>query len=175
MSAQFPPAIRVAQAVGLTGAAWLAGDISAYSFYAIPSLVKSHRDYQAPVTLIVKQWRDMYNVGKIKNPPIAALTAAAFAYLAWAVPNSTAGEVLAPENAAVLYSIAAVLTVSIVPWTIGVMTKTNRKLLDLAEGIWVPSEKTSEEVEGLLGKWIGFNLVRALFPLAGAVVGFVAM
>ncbi|KAL2827373.1 hypothetical protein BDW59DRAFT_57000 [Aspergillus cavernicola] len=171
MSAQFPAGIRAAQAVGLTGAAWLAGNIFGYSFVSIPSLLNSHREYQAPIALILKQWRDMYNAGHRQNPPIAAISAAAFGYLAWAVPHSTAGEVLAPTNAAALYSTAAALTAAMVPWTFVAMMQTNRLLLDRAAATWVPTEKSSEDVEGLLGKWSVLNMVRGVFPLVGAVVG----
>ncbi|KAL4865292.1 hypothetical protein BDV12DRAFT_174924 [Aspergillus spectabilis] len=172
--AQYPPGIRAAQVVGLTGAAWLAGNIAGYSLISIPCLLKSHTEHQAPLSLIVKQWRDMYEAGKAQNPPIAAVTAAAFAYLAWSVHNNVAVAALAPRNAVALYSAAAALTVGIVPWTLAAMKPTNGKLLERAGGVWVEDEKAKEEVEGLIGRWIVLNTIRGVLPLVGAVVGVLA-
>ncbi|KAL2861941.1 hypothetical protein BJX68DRAFT_260740 [Aspergillus pseudodeflectus] len=174
---KFPTGIRVAQAVGLTGAGWLAGNIAGYSLVSIPALLTSHHEYGAPIPLIVKQWRDMYNTGKAQNPPIAVITAAAFAYLAWSVRESTTPlAVLAPRNATALYSAAAALTVAIVPWTIAAMSGTNAQLLERAGAKgWVPTDEAAEETEDLLHKWTFLNAVRGLFPLVGGVVGYLAL
>ncbi|KAL5333729.1 hypothetical protein BJX70DRAFT_380150 [Aspergillus crustosus] len=172
--AQYPPGIRAAQAIGLTGAAWLAGNIAGYSLVSIPSLLKSHADHQAPLPLIVKQWRDMYEVGKFQNPPIAVITAAAFSYLAWSVDKRVGVAALAPRNAVALYSVAAALTVGIVPWTLAAMKGTNGRLLEKAGSVWIVDEERSEEVKGLLGRWTVLNAIRGLFPLVGAVVGVYA-
>ncbi|KAL4885448.1 hypothetical protein BJY04DRAFT_134518 [Aspergillus karnatakaensis] len=172
--AQYPPSIRAAQVVGLTGAAWLAGNIGGYSFITIPSLLKSHTEHSASLPLIVKQWRDMYEAGKAQNPPIAILTATAFGYLAWSVHKSIAIGALAPKNAVALYSAAAALTVGIVPWTLAVMVPTNKKLIGRAESVWVEDEGSVTEVKGLIGKWTVLNTLRGVFPLLGAVVGVLA-
>ncbi|KAL2844160.1 hypothetical protein BJY01DRAFT_215212 [Aspergillus pseudoustus] len=173
---KFPTGIRVAQAVGLTGAGWLAGNIAGYSLFSVPALITSYHEHNAPLPLIVKQWRDMYSIGKAQNPPIAVITAAAFAYLAWSVRESTTPlAVLAPRNATALYSAAAALTVAIVPWTLAAMAGTNRQLLDRAGAKgWVPTEEGAEETEDLLYKWTFLNAVRGVFPLVGAVVGYLA-
>ncbi|KAL2818050.1 hypothetical protein BJX63DRAFT_82693 [Aspergillus granulosus] len=173
---KFPTGIRVAQAVGLTGAGWLAGNIACYSLVSIPALITSYHEHNVPLPLIVKQWRDMYNTGKAQNPPIAVLTAAAFAYLAWSVRESTTPlAVLAPKNATALYSAAAALTVAIVPWTLAAMAGTNRKLLDRAGAkSWIPTEEAAEETEDLLHTWTFLNAVRGVFPLVAGVVGYLA-
>ncbi|KAL3461171.1 hypothetical protein BJX64DRAFT_261445 [Aspergillus heterothallicus] len=173
---KFPTGIRVAQAVGLTGAGWLAGNIASYSLVSVPSLITSYHEHNVPLPLIVKQWRDMYSAGKAQNPPIAIVTAAAFVYLAWSVRESTTPlAVLAPKNATALYSAAAALTVAIVPWTLTTMLPTNNQLLERA-GLkgWAPSDEAAEETEDLLHKWTFLNAVRGVFPLLGAVVGYLA-
>ncbi|KAL2870150.1 uncharacterized protein BJX67DRAFT_378682 [Aspergillus lucknowensis] len=166
-----PTSIRVAQAIGLTGAGYLAGNIASYSLATVPALLKSHREHDAPLPLIVKQWREMYSAGKAQNPPIAAVTAAAFAYLAWSVHSQSATALthLAPSNATTLYSAAAALALAIVPWTLGAMRTTNKLLLDRAAATWVPTERSSEQVEELLGKWIVLNGVRGVFPFVAGV------
>ncbi|KAL3429253.1 hypothetical protein BDV09DRAFT_203143 [Aspergillus tetrazonus] len=173
---QFPTPIRLAQAVGLTGAAYLAGNIFAYSFATIPALESSQNKHGAPAALLAKQWSELYARGKAQNPPIAAATAAAFAYLAWSVHSgrSAALQVLAPANASYLYSAAAALTVGIVPWTLFAMTKTNDALHERAKEVFVVTEKTADEVKELLAKWKVLNAIRGLLPLVGGLVGFLA-
>ncbi|KAL5001742.1 hypothetical protein BDV10DRAFT_182307 [Aspergillus recurvatus] len=173
---QFPAPIRLAQAVGLTGAAYLAGNISAYSFATIPALQASQNRHNAPASLIAKQWSELYARGKAQNPPIAAITAAAFAYLAWSVHSgkSAALEVLAPKNAVYLYSAAAALSVGIMPWTIFAMMKTNEALHERAKEAFAVTEKTGDEVKELLAKWKVLNAIRAALPLVGGLVGFLA-
>ncbi|KAL4902184.1 hypothetical protein BDW74DRAFT_169671 [Aspergillus multicolor] len=173
---QFPTPIRVAQAVGLTGAAYLAGNIFAYSYATIPALEASAQKHSAPAPLLAKQWSELYARGKAQNPPIAAITAAAFAYLAWSVHSgkSAALEVLAPKNAVYLYSAAAALTVGIVPWTIFAMTKTNDALHERAAEIYVATEKTGQEVKELFARWRVLNAIRGVLPLVGGLVGFAA-
>ncbi|PTU24154.1 hypothetical protein P175DRAFT_0497273 [Aspergillus ochraceoroseus IBT 24754] len=165
----------MAQAVGLTGAGWLAGNIASFSLVTAPALLQSCHSYQVPASLIVKQWRELYEKGKRQNPPIAASVAAAFAYLAWSVRQGTSLAPLAPRNGVALYSAAAVLTLGIVPWTLIAMTSTNKALLDRASATWVSTDKSNEEVEGLLEKWTVLNAIRSLFPLAGGIVGYLAL
>ncbi|PLB39875.1 DUF1772 domain-containing protein [Aspergillus candidus] len=165
----YPPAFHIAQAVGLTGAAWLSGNISTYSASSVPAVLESTRSGTVTPTSAAQIWRAMYERGKAQNPPIAAVTAVALGYLSWAV---RAGSRLAPlvrGGAGMLYGAAAVLTVGIVPWTMVGMSVTNGKLLELADGKGKGKER---EVEGLLERWMGLNAVRAALPLLGGVVGF---
>ncbi|KAI9369641.1 hypothetical protein BJX61DRAFT_134372 [Aspergillus egyptiacus] len=178
----YPAPIRAAQAIGLTGAAWLSGNIATYSLSAIPALLKSHRDHSTPYSVLVRQWRDMYNAGKAQNPPIAAVTAAAFAFLAWAVPRSPAGSVLASEHAGWLFGVAAGLTVGIVPWTLAVMGGVNKRLMEIAAGesgekvdLEVGEAGREVEIEGLLVRWMALNAVRGVLPAVGAAVGLLAV
>ncbi|GAQ12293.1 hypothetical protein ALT_9614 [Aspergillus lentulus] len=60
---------RVAQAIGFTGAAWLSGNIAALSMNAVPSLLRSQKETNLPLTATAKQWREMYGAGKAQNPP----------------------------------------------------------------------------------------------------------
>ena len=121
----------------------------------------------------------MYNTGKAQNPPIALLTASAFSYLAWTAHSGTSAalDVLSPKNATWLYAAAAVVTVGIVPWTLAAMRGVNAALAGVAEGVGadVGGEKRSDEVSELLGKWKVLNGVRGVFPLVGAVLGFLAI
>ncbi|KAJ0415808.1 DUF1772-domain-containing protein [Aspergillus carlsbadensis] len=166
------PAFRIAQAVGLSGAIWLSGNIFSLSMMAIPALLQSHHEENIPLSTITKQWRAIYEFGKARAPPIALVTAITFLSLAWGARR------LAPLSSgpgtgtsATTYYICAALTLAVIPWTGLAMGKTNAALIECAESGWVSDERSGEEVERLLWKWTWLNAARALFPLAGGLVG----
>lgn len=143
---------------------------------AAPSILGSLREDKIPPAVPIKQWRSIFETGKTQNPPVAAISAAAFLYLAWSVrPGAQLFRASSPR-CHLLYSTAAVLTVSIVPFTIAVMSKTNNALLAKAAGERPgSSEATSSEVQTLIEKWITLNGIRSLLPLAGGLVGMLAI
>lgn len=109
----------------------------------------------------------MFSRGKAQNPPIAAVTAASFSYLAWTL-RSVRG------NKAGLYGVAAVMTVGVVPWTLLLMNSTNQRLIAKADSATV--EKGDEkEVEDLLKKWGTLNGLRSLLPLVGSAAAVFAV
>lgn len=113
----------------------------------------------------------MFENGKTQNPPIAAAVAASFLYLAWSV---RAGSPLFKQTAysrVGLFSVAAVLTLGIVPYTMLTMTSTNNALLERAKSA---PEVSDTETARLIEKWTTLNALRGYLPLAGAAVGIVA-
>lgn len=68
------------------------------------------------------------------------------------------------------YAVSALLAVAIIPWTLLTMIPTNNELLAMADGRSGGTLAANE----LIARWATLNLVRSLFPLAGAVVGFVS-
>ncbi|PGH35013.1 hypothetical protein GX50_02147 [[Emmonsia] crescens] len=172
-----PTTFRIAQAIGLSGAAWLSGNIAAFSLNVVPSLLTSAQETNLAPSTLAKIWKNIYHLGSIQNPPIALSTAAAFFYLSWSVRSGTILFRETAENTAALYCAAGVLTLAIVPFTIVAMTKTNSALMEKAK--LVESEPTvkagaREQTEHLIRQWIGLNGVRSLFPLAGVLVGMYA-
>lgn len=115
----------------------------------------------------------MYEAGKTQNPPVAAITASSFAYVAWSARQSPSIFASARYGGAGIYAVAAVLTLSIVPYTIATMSGTNDKLLGLA-GSKADLSISRAEVENLLSQWTQLNWVRSLLPLAGSFVGIAA-
>lgn len=77
-----------------------------------------------------------------------------------------------------LYAAAAVLTISIVPYTLTAMKGVNDRLHAIADAPLEESKATvvaeKGEVETLLRKWYLLNLVRSLLPAVGCVLGVVA-
>ncbi|GAB7351244.1 hypothetical protein MBLNU459_g1671t2 [Dothideomycetes sp. NU459] len=144
-------AIRVAQVVGITSAAFVSGAIGGISFMCGPALMDS------PAPLAAKQWKKVFDSGKVIAPPLSVVSAAIFGGLAY----------------------RALLVPSIVPYTIFFMAPTNNKLeqkasslanaslSDTAAEAGVAKEETTH---ALLDKWISLNLGRSLFPLFGSVL-----
>ena len=69
----------------------------------------------------------------------------------------------------VAYAVAAVLTASIVPWTLTAMRRTINSI-EAFSG----TEDDSAALKKLLDKWSLTNYVRAVLPLAGGLVALVA-
>ena len=169
---------RLAQATGLLGAAWLSGtslfipyttlltqlgNIAALSLMATPALTTQQSRDNVSSSTLARQWQTIFSTGKAQNPPVAAVAAASFSYLAWTLRS-------VPGNRAWLYGTAAVFTIGIAPWTILAMTPTNEKLIKKAEGK-VDVKGDEEEVRMLLKRWSSLNGIRSLLPLAGAALG----
>lgn len=191
---------RVAQVLALTGSAWLSGrntttyftdfvirdrstllmtkhvflgNIAALSMNAVPALVRSHNEDNLSPKLLVRQWRNVYEAGKSQNQPVAGFTAAAFLYLAWSV-RATGPPLRLAYNAPGLYCTAAILTLSIIPYTIVAMRPTNGALLKIAKSADELSDRVKAEGFELLDRWTNLNGVRSLLPLAGGILGIIA-
>ncbi|KAL1858710.1 hypothetical protein Plec18167_003413 [Paecilomyces lecythidis] len=191
------PSYKVAQAVGILGSAFASGGILSISSLTVPALTLPGRSaiLKAPaktdtpgsaLSHITHQWLDVYNKGKIMFPSLALTSALAYSYLAYTLRHTaSAGKV------ARLYLIAAATTMTIVPFTIGVMLPVNKRLEAHAtrddatekegkEGMATSAEEEAKrtredrEVPALLETWTYMNAGRSLFPLAGAVVGITA-
>jgi hypothetical protein len=143
----------------------------------IPSLLRSRTETNLPLTTLVTQWREIYETGKRQNPPIAGLTAAPFVYLAVLFARKSSQPLLLfrgapPYSRAGFYASAALLTLSIVPFTLIAMSSTNNALIDVCE-----SHKqrgagaTDARIEELLQDWVALNRVRSLLPLLASLTG----
>ncbi|EEH16113.1 hypothetical protein PABG_06200 [Paracoccidioides brasiliensis Pb03] len=173
-----PAAFFIAQAVGLSGAAWLSGNIAAYSLNVCPALFSSAQENNLAPSTVAKIWRNVYNLGYAQNPPVSMVTAAAFFYLSWATRSGTAMLHEKTGCTASLYSSAGILTLLIIPYTFTVMAGTNNGLIEQSK--LVESEPVAKmmgansETERLMRKWVVLNGVRGLIPLSGFVVGLYA-
>ncbi len=116
----------------------------------------------------------MFDRGKVTAPPIAMVSSAAFGYLAYRLSktlNQTKGE---------LYGLAAISTLSIVPYTLIFMRGVNGKLIsksddpnnmsldDIVANLNKDGEESTKE---LIDWWATLNFGRGLLPLVGTIVG----
>lgn len=160
--------VRIAQVVGITTSAYLAGANTSLSFLSIPPLLL------APAPLAARQWRKMFEHGKTGAPPLALLSALSFSYLSYRFYGTL------NHAKAELYAVCSILGIAIVPYTFIFMSKVNDKLSSKAEEAKALSlEKMSAEVAApkgestneLLDLWASHNFARGLFPLASSVLG----
>lgn len=150
------------------------GAVASVSYIAIPSF------QLAPGPVSVRQWKVLYDRGKVTAPPAALLTASSFGYLAYSFSKSSL-----PTDSfrSQLYVSAAVAILCIVPYTLLVMegeTAVNGKLIAKLEGpngfsvtekITEAGSPKGETVNELLDSWAFHNAVRGLFSLAAAGLG----
>lgn len=76
-TAELGAPIRVAQVLGLTSTAFLAGKTFAASFGAAPALL------HAPAPLLAKQWKTLFDADKLINPVVAAIGTGVFGFFAY--------------------------------------------------------------------------------------------
>ncbi|ESK91871.1 hypothetical protein Moror_10483 [Moniliophthora roreri MCA 2997] len=160
--------IRIAQAVGIAGSAFVSGSILSLSWMAIPAILKSSP--LSPSRDAAIQWAALYDRGHKINPSLALIASSAYFFLSWNLRRN--------DRLLKLYAAAGVLTIGIIPWTLGTMLDTNNKLHAKAElGVEVAEivgEKDTE-AEALIKKWGVLNALRGVLPLGGAVVGLIAL
>ncbi|KAJ6103927.1 DUF1772-domain-containing protein [Penicillium sp. IBT 16267x] len=161
---------RMAQAVGILGAAWLSGNIAGISIIAIPAFLQSQKEHHKSQSLLAKQWNALYGIGGRRNPPIGVVVASILTYLAWSVREGSPLYKATVYSRSGLYTAAAALTVGIVPYTIICMSGTLKALVKKAES----TSDADKEVTDLIERWNYLNLGRSIFPLAGAICAVIA-
>jgi hypothetical protein len=132
--------IRVAQCVGITTAAALAGANLSISFTTVPRLLES------PPHLLLKQWSNLFNQGKAFFPLASLISAGSFFFLAYKETDK-----LKLKS----WAAAGALSVGIVPYTFLTMMYTNRKLLgklDEAQGMVYSDREWDDEASGGSGR-----------------------
>lgn len=129
------------------------------SLLAIPGLLSTTTP--VPTQLLAQQWAGIYHRGKVLGPQTALFGLLGYGYLAY--ERSSRGLSWAK------FVWAAGLTLGIVPFTVVFMDPTNQALLQVAAGVGAATGEGA--LRELLVKWKGLNLMRSIFPLAGAALG----
>ncbi|CZT07892.1 uncharacterized protein RAG0_13178 [Rhynchosporium agropyri] len=176
-SLETPLPIRLAQTLGITSSLVLAGQTLSTSFVTAPRLLES------PASLLLRQWGNMYDVGKKTGPTISAIASSAFFYLAYKTHISNLALLNTTGNWTGrnwLYTLAGFLSVGIVPYTFAVMLPTNKELLRKVEVVRRVETSEEDEVERkdlernahqLVDSWATLNLGRGFMLLGSGVLG----
>jgi hypothetical protein len=160
-----PTTLRLAQGTTLLLSSLTAGTSLSLSYFLIPRLLES------PTPVMLTQWARTYARGAAVMPAAAVLSAAGMFWLS----------LVTREERARGYLAAGLLTVGIVPYTILVMTGTNKTLkgLEGEMGIESAAAAAGKEVgveaersaKGLVDWWGVLNLGRAGLLIAGVGCG----
>jgi hypothetical protein len=158
------PTIRAIQAVGITAAAFLAGQQASLTYISTPALLES------PAPLLAKQWKKIFDVSAGVEGATSLLLGGLFSYLAYREPSTA-------SSSFKLYTTAAVLLPAAIPYTILLMKPINSKLLSKADSLAstaitdTAAESGVDEAEtthALVDKWATLSLGRALLAAVGA-------
>lgn len=149
----------------------LPGGVLAVSYGFVPSMS------QAPNTLLVREWRTTYGRGVAASPALAMVSALSYIYLSYNLSFTL------NHHKAEVYALAALVTGSIVPFTLVFMKNVNGKLnskveesknLDRSEELDESKSKKGEHSQELLDWWAVLNFSRGLLPFTGACLGVYA-
>jgi hypothetical protein len=166
--ADIPAHIRATQATSIALSTTVAGLNLGLSFFVIPRLLES------PTPLMLRQWSSMFKVTSKALPPPFLVNGLLNAYLAYKIPGK-----------ARIYGLAAALSLSIFPYTYGLLLPINRKLhakvaeveiLNLAFGDVMGEEMGTKEETGhaLVDRWGLYNLYRGSVAFVAGCVGLYA-
>lgn len=99
---------------------------------------------------------------------MSILCGMAYWYAAWSYRNTD-------SNLSMMHIVSGTITMSMIPFTwifiLGVNTKLFRAIGDQTTSQVVNIDR----IRGLVQRWRWLNVVRAMFPLTGAIVGMVAV
>lgn len=151
------------------------GKIIAHGLVTVPALLLAQAQDGVSQGAILKVWRRMYQRGHAHSPKIAILTSGAFVYLTWCASRAAGTRV-----PMLLFGTAASLVTGIVPFTLLFMRPTNNALMARAAEedvllhapVQKPDQKSSEQ---LFAHWATLTGIRGLLPLAGGILGLVAV
>ncbi|KAK8049538.1 monooxygenase hypC [Apiospora phragmitis] len=169
--------VRALQATNAAVLTTTAGLNLGLSFFVIPRLLES------PTPLMLRQWGRMFAVTSPLLPPAMMVPGLVHAALAYYTVATTRG----PQKGAVGNAVAALLALSVMPWTLGLMVPINEKLLrkvDEVQSLGAGAEKEVEAREvgareeetahALVDRWALLNLYRGSAVLVSGCLGLYA-
>ncbi|RGP78024.1 hypothetical protein FLONG3_3859 [Fusarium longipes] len=150
--------VRAFQICGLTSSLVLAGVNLGSSHLTVPLL------YDQPTSINTSFFKDFYTRGALTLVPLAILSGTSSGLVAYLVPAQRT-----------LWTVAAVATLSQLPWTGLGMMATNNRLNNIAASSVEQEKASRDEVVELLKKWRWMNIVRGLLALTGGLTAVLAL
>ncbi|KAK4694675.1 hypothetical protein P7C71_g2944, partial [Lecanoromycetidae sp. Uapishka_2] len=153
-------AIRTAFTVGIAASAIQAGITIATSSLFIPAILQCPNK-----TLMVSQWRSIFNKGIIYGPPLGIIACANLLYVAYSA------HAIGARERSIGFAIAAASQFAIIPFTLATLMGTNSQLLKESERRGKEEGGLREgQVRNLMTKWGRLNGVRSLGPLGATLI-----
>ena len=109
------------------------------------------------------QWTRMYHYGHLILPGMAVTTLALYVYAAFSRRTT--------KQPWIVYALAGIITISMVPFTWIFMVPTNNTLFRLEVENRAASLSSIDYAQDLVRHWSWLHLLRSFFPLTGAVLG----
>lgn len=131
------------------------------SAFAVPVFL----DTNANTEQLLRQWIQLYRYGHMYIPALCIVTFGLYAYVSLSRRASS-------HKQWYQYGVAATLTISMVPFTWVAVAQTNNTLFRM-ESRNLATELTL--ARALVLKWVWLHVMRSLFPLFGAIIGFVSL
>ncbi|KAF5235153.1 hypothetical protein FAUST_7278 [Fusarium austroamericanum] len=150
--------VRTFQVFGLTSSLVLAGVNLGSSHLTVPFL------YNQPTSVNTPFFKEFYTRGALTLVPLAIFSGASSGIVAYLLPAQRT-----------LWTVAAVTTLSQLPWTGLGMMATNTRLNDIAASSVEQEKANQQEVVDLLKKWRWMNIVRGFLALAGGLTAVLAL
>ncbi|KAJ4256734.1 hypothetical protein NW762_008830 [Fusarium torreyae] len=150
--------VRTFQVFGITSSLVLAGVNLGSSHLTVPFL------YNQPTSVNTTFFKDFYTRGALTLVPLSIFSASSSGIVAYLVPAHRT-----------LWTVAAVATISQLPWTLLGMMATNTRLNDIAASSVEQEKASRDEVVGLLKRWRWMNIVRGLLALTGGLSAILAL
>ncbi|KAF7176493.1 hypothetical protein CNMCM7691_002811 [Aspergillus felis] len=147
----------ITQATAVITGTFLSGTMMGLSLIEIPVLL----DTATQASDLLQHFVRLYDIGHKMMPSLAITTCLLYGHAMTSVR--------AAGRSGLPHMIAAVTTISMVPFTWLVMAPTNNALFRMHSD---PAAPNLGEAQQLLVRWAKLHAVRSLFPLAGAVLGF---
>ncbi|GFF52191.1 hypothetical protein IFM46972_09480 [Aspergillus udagawae] len=147
----------ITQAAAVITGAFLSGIMMGLSLIDIPVVLGTATQSSDLSQHFVR----LYDIGHKMMPSLAITTCLLYGH---AMTRARAA-----GRSGLPHMIAAVTTISMVPFTWLVMAPTNNALFQMHSA---PAAPNLGEAQRLLVRWAKLHAVRSLFPLTGAVLGF---
>lgn len=147
-------------AIGAATELYCAGAMMSLCFIMVPVLL----DLATDATALVSQWRRMYGYGHKTMPFLAIGTFTLYAFTCIQRHRAKKGWGI--------FVLAAVTTLTMIPFTWICMAGTNNELFKLEDQSKIhPLDIDVVEIKQLVLTWKWLHFTRCLFPLLGAVIG----
>ena len=138
------------------------GAMMSLSLMAVPVFLET----TSKSSQLFYQWTRMYHYGHQVLPGMAITTLALYGYAAFSRR--------ATKRAWIVYALAGIITISMLPFTWIFMVPTNNTLFRLEVENRAASLSSIDYAQDLVRHWSWLHLLRSLFPLAGAALGLTA-